>query len=139
MFCSIFSPWSTSSKLNFRRLSPRIMMMSFRLAKSKNPPAEIRASKTVIGTTKSCAPGDLTCLGQHAFQRLEICCIVFRRGLRDLFRKHLGIVNGRPNFGFWPPQVPGNSRHIPLVAADEQHDLPNCERTALKRSEEHTS
>ena len=70
-------------------------------------------------------------LGQHVFQRLKIRCIVFRRGLLYLFRKNLGIVNGRPNLGFWPSQMLGNSRYTPLVAPDEQHDLPNCERTAL--------
>jgi hypothetical protein len=70
-------------------------------------------------------------LGQRAFQHLKIRCIVFSRGLLDLFWKNLGIVNGRPNLGFWPSQMLGNSRYIPLVAPDEQHDLSNRERTAL--------
>src|SRR5262250_2412977 len=94
---------------------------------------EICSSRRSLSTSSSrCLPGHkFDGLRQHPLQGFEVCRIIFGRGRLDLFWKRLHIINGGLNSGFWPLQVPGNGRYVSHIAAEQQHDFPNRQCTAL--------
>src|SRR3984957_10141389 len=70
-------------------------------------------------------------LRQHALQRFKVSSIIVGECLVNFVWKHSGVINGGLYFSFRPVEVRGHGSSVRLIAADEQHQFPHCERASL--------